>query len=121
MLDYLITKPGGILRLSPTAPLSKKDFSGLSAEVDAYLCENAKLHGVLIHAKAFPGWEDFGSFTAHLHFIRDHHQQIERIAVVTDSPLAGIAELLGKHFTSADIRHFPFADDNKALEWLEAV
>lgn len=121
MLDYLITRPGGILRLNPNAPLSKKDFGGLTADVDAYLSENAKLHGVLIHTKGFPGWEDFGSFIAHMHFIREHHKQIERIAVVTDSPLADMAELLGKHFISAQIRHFPFADDGKAQEWLEAA
>lgn len=119
MLNYFITRPGGILRLNPTGPLSKEDFSGLSADVDAYLAENPKLHGVMIHAKGFPGWENFGSFTAHMHFIREHHKQVERVAVVTDSPLAGMAELLGKHFSSAEIKHFSFADDAKALEWLE--
>jgi hypothetical protein len=119
MLHYSITRPGGILRLNPSAPLRKEDFAGLSADVDAYLAENARLHGVMIHAKSFPGWEDFGGFTAHMHFVREHHQQVERIAVVTDSPLASMAELLGKHFTSAEVKHFPFADDAKALAWLE--
>ena len=71
---------------------------------------------VMIYAKGFPGWENFGSFTAHMHFVREHHKQIERIAMVTDSLLVGMAEQLGKHFTSAEVRHFPFADDAKALE-----
>ena len=118
MLHYSITRPGGILRLNPSDPLGKEDFIGLSADVDAYLAENAKLHGVLVHAKGFPGWENFGGFAAHMHFIREHHKQIERIAVVTDSPLVGVAELLGKHFISADIKHFPFSDDDKAMAWL---
>ena len=34
---------------------------------------------------------------------------------------AGIAELLGKHFTSADVRHFPFPDEVRALGWLETA
>lgn len=119
MLNYSISKPGGILRLNPLAPLTREDFNGLSADVDAYLAENPKLHGVLIHVKGFPGWENFGGFTAHMHFVREHHKQVERIAVVTDSPLAGMAELLGKHFISAEIKHFPFSDDEKALAWLE--
>jgi hypothetical protein len=121
MLNYSIMKPEGILLLTPSAPLSKEDFGGLSADVDAYLSGHAKLHGLMIHAKGFPGWEGFGGFTAHMHFVREHHKQVERIAVVTDSPLAGVAELLGKHFTSAEVRHFPFADDAKALEWLQAA
>ena len=35
MLNLSIMKPEGILRLEPGAPLSKEDFNGLSAEVDA--------------------------------------------------------------------------------------
>lgn len=121
MLDYSIMKPEGILVLKPEAPLSKEDFGGLGAAVDAYLSDHAKLHGVLIHSKEFPGWENFGGFAAHMHFVREHHRQVERVAVVTDSPIASIGESLGKHFTSAEIRHFPFLDDVKALEWLETM
>jgi hypothetical protein len=121
MLDYSIAKPDGILVLKPHSPLSKEDFAGLTAAVDAYLSDHAKLRGVLVHAKGFPGWESFGGFTAHMHFVREHHERVERIAVVTDSHFAGIAEALGKHFISADVRHFPYSDDVKALEWLKSA
>jgi hypothetical protein len=121
MLDYSIMKPEGILVLKPHAPLSKEDFGGLSAAVDSYLSDHAKLHGVLIHSRGFPGWENFGGFTAHMHFVREHHKKVERVAVVTDSQIAGIVELLGKHFTSAEVRHFPFPDDVKALDWLKTA
>jgi len=121
MLDYSIMKPEGILVLKPHAPLSKEDFGGLSADVDSYLSDHAKLHGVLIHSKGFPGWENFGGFTAHMHFVREHHKKVERLAVVTDSPFAAVAESLGKHFTSAEVRHFPFSDDVKALDWLKTA
>src|SRR5512141_603003 len=47
MLDYSIMRPEGILVLKPHAPLSKEDFEGLSAAVDSYLSDHAKLHGVL--------------------------------------------------------------------------
>jgi len=121
MLDYSIMKPEGILVLNPHAPLSKEDFGGLSVDVDSYLSDHAKLHGVLIHSKGFPGWENFGGFTAHMHFVRERHKKVERVAVVTDSPFAGVAESLGKHFTSAEVRHFPFSDDVKALDWLKTA
>ena len=121
MLDYSIMTPEGILVLKPHAPLGKEDFSSLSAAVDSYLSAHAKLHGVLIHSRGFPGWENFGGFAAHMRFVREHHNKVERVAVVTDSQGAGIAELLGKHFTSAKVRHFPFADDLKALDWLRTT
>lgn len=121
MLNFSIMPSEGILLLKPSAPLSKEDFDSLSTEVNAYLSGHARLHGVMVHAKGFPGWENFGAFTAHMHFIGEHHKQVERIAVVTDSPLADMAEPIAKHFTSAEIRHFRFVDDAKALEWLQAI
>jgi hypothetical protein len=121
MLDYSIMKPEGILVLKPRAPLSKEDFAGLSAAVDAYLSDHPKLHGVLIQSKAFPGWENFGGFTAHMHFVGEHDKKVERLAIVTDSPVASLGESLARHFTSAEVRHFPFVDDAKALEWLETA
>jgi len=121
MLDYSITKPEGILVLNPHGPLSKEDFGGLSAAVDSYLGGHAKLHGVMIHSKDFPGWENFGGFSAHMRFVSEHHKKVERLAIVTDSHFAAIAESLGKHFTSAEVRHFPFPDQMKALDWLKAA
>jgi len=118
MLDYSIMQPEGVLVLKPGAPLTKQDFAGLTAVADAYLSDHDKLHGVMVKAKTFPGWENFAGFTSHMHFVRDHHRQVERVAIVTDSQLAGMAESLGKHFISAEVKHFAFADDAKALAWL---
>ena len=121
MLDYSIMTPEGILVLKPRAPLSKEDFGGLGAAVDSYLSDHAKLHGLLILSEKFPGWENFAGFTAHMHFVHGHHKKVERVAVVTDSQVAGMAEAFGKHFTSAEVKHFPFADDVKALDWLRTA
>ena len=118
MLDYSIMKPEGVLVLKPHAPLSKEDFGGLSAAVDAYLSDHVRLHGILIHTEKFPGWENFAGFTAHMHFVQDHHKRVERVAIVTDSPIAGMAEAFANHFTSAEVKHFPFPDDTAALDWL---
>ena len=119
MLEYSIMQPEGILVLNPLSPLSKEDFSGLNEAVDSYLGNHAKLRGVLIHSRTFPGWESLGGFAAHMRFIHDHLKKIERLAVVTDSPIAGVAESLGKLFTTAEIKHFPFPDEAEALAWLK--
>ena len=121
MLDYSILKPEGILVLEPQAPLTKDDFSGLGSAADLYLSSHATLRGLLIHSKAFPGWADFGGFAAHMRFVREHHAKVERVAVVTDSPLAGILESLGRHFISAEVKHFPYLEKAKALTWLTAT
>ena len=120
MLKYSIMKPEGILLLDPRGPLTQQDFENLNAEVNAYLAKHAKLHGVMVRAQEFPGWENWAGLSAHLHFASDHRKQVAHIALVTDSHLAGLAEFLGMHFTAAEVRHFPFAEDSEALQWLLA-
>jgi len=120
MLEFTIMQPEGILVLKPQGRLSKADFEGLSASVDSYLADHPKLHGVMVHAKEFPGWEGVGGFSAHLRFVGGHRKKVERIAIVTDSPAAEFAESLGRPLTGAEVMHFPYPDDEKALAWLEA-
>jgi len=118
MLDYTISKPEGILELIPHGSLSEEDFERLTAAVDSYLGDHTKLHGVLIHTKGFPGWEGFGGLAAHMRFVSSHFKSVECVAIATDSHFAGIAASLGKYFTSAEFRQFPFSDDAQALQWL---
>lgn len=120
MLTFTLMQPEGILRLHPSGPLTEADFARLRAEVDAYLLGHARLHGVLVRAAEFPGWENWAGLSAHMHFVHDHHKQVERIALVTDSTVVGLAEFLARHFSSAEVRRFALADERQALQWLQA-
>ncbi len=120
MLEYTLMNPESILVLKPNAALTKEDFVDLSACVDRYLADHDSLHGVLIQSESFPGWESFAGFAAHLRFVRDHQQRIERLALVTDSAVAPVAEALARHFTAAEIRRFPYGEEDKALSWLKS-
>ena len=120
MIRHRIMETEGILVLEPISALSADDFRGLTSSVDTYLTEHPTLHGMLIHAQNFPGWESFAGLLAHLKFARDHHRKIERIALVTDSPLGNIAPALAKHFVSAQIRHFAYSAFEEALLWLKS-
>ncbi|MBN1394667.1 MAG: STAS/SEC14 domain-containing protein [Pirellulales bacterium] len=119
MIEHRITDKG-IVVIEPISSLSSEDFRNLSETVDAYLAEHPTVRGLLIHSKEFPGWESFAGLTAHIRFIRDHHQQVERVALVTDSSLGSIAKTLAKHFVAAEIRHYPYADLDDAEDWLES-
>jgi len=119
VLEYTIIESEGIVVLNPDGSLTREDFAGLSTTVDAYLATHSNIHGVIIRAKSFPGWDSFAGFFAHIGFVRDHHRKVERVALVTDSPIARVAEALASHFTSAKIRHFPFADYDTALAWMK--
>ena len=118
MLEYSVLNPEGILVLKPRTPLTKEDFTSLGALVDTYLADHDKLNGVLIQSKEFPGWDSFKGFTAHMQFVRQHRDKIDRIAVVTDSPAAPIAEGIAKAFSSAEVKHFPYPEEGLAMDWL---
>ncbi len=113
-------EPGGILHVQPSGVLKAGDFERLKQFADAYLEKHGTLAALLIESQAFPGWNSFAGFAAHLRFIREHQRRIDRIAVVTDSSIAQVAELLAEPFARADIRCFPFAQYQAALHWLRS-
>lgn len=120
MLTYQILEADNILVIEPQGPLVEEDFTQLTRDVDAHLIRTGSLAGVLVHAKAFPGWENFGGFASHLRFVRDHHQEVRKVAIASDSAFAAIAPKLGSHFIKAEIRGFDYDEREKALAWLRA-
>ena len=118
MLEYTIVLPEGILRIKPSGALTEQDFAGLTRFADAYLAGHHDFAGLLIEAQSFPGWDSFAGFAAHLRFVRDHQRHVERIALVTDSPIAHIVEVLARPFATAQIRHFAVGQSAEAMRWL---
>ncbi len=106
---------------SSRSPRCRPRIFALSEAVDAYLAEHPSIRGLLIHSREFPGWESFAGLTAHIRFVHDHHHKVERMALVTDSSMGSMIETLTKHFVAAKVRHFPFADLEDAMDWLEAA
>jgi hypothetical protein len=105
--------------LEPDGALSEADFKAAAATIDP-LIEQGRLKGLVIHTETFPGWDSFGALVSHLRFVRDHHERVRRVAVVTDSRLGDLAEKLAGHFVSAQIRHFPFAEIESARHWIRS-
>jgi hypothetical protein len=49
-----------------------------------------------------------------------HHARVRRLALVTDSALAPVAEFMANHVVGLEMRHFPFAAGMSALAWLRS-
>ena len=121
MLNYDLRHDEGILVLHPEGPIEAADFTILGSQVDTYLAGHGKLHGVLIHAKSFPGWKDFGAMLAHLRFLGSHLDRIEKVAVVADGAIASIMPSIANHFVHAKVRHFEFPGEDAAWDWLRST
>lgn len=118
MLTYQILEEDNIVVIEPKGPLSEADFKQLTTDVDAHLIRTGTLNGLLVHASGFPGWKSFDGFLSHLRFVRDHHRLIKKVAVASDSPLAGIGPMFIGHFVSAEVKGFGYDQREDALNWL---
>lgn len=118
MLNYDLRRDDGVLVINPEGPFEAADFTALASHIDAYLRQQGNLRGVLIRAKSFPGWKDFGAMLAHLKFVRSHHRCIEKVAVVADGAFANILPSLANHFVHAKVQHFDFEREDAAWNWL---
>jgi len=120
MLQHRLYEQRSILYLHPTAALRKEDFVQLAKAVDSHIEKAGSLAGLILDIKAFPGWEDIGAMAAHFKFVREHHQKIRKIAVVTDAKIGNLAEKLASHFVAATIKHFPAGEVPAAERWISA-
>jgi SpoIIAA-like len=118
MLEYEFDSANSILLVKPESALEKNDFVQLAQAVDPQIEQSGDLAGLIISAPAFPGWDSFGAMVTHFRFVRDHHKHVKKIAVVTDSHLADVAEHLGSHFVAAEIQHFPAGEIEQARQWI---
>jgi len=119
MLNHELRLDDGILVLRPDGPLEASDFTVVQHLVDAYLAKSGTLRGVLIHPDhGFPGWKDFAALVAHLKFVKEHHRQIEKVAVVVDGGLAAIMPSIANHFIQAEVKRFDLAHEDAAWDWL---
>jgi hypothetical protein len=118
MIEYHLDTEHSILHVQPKSAIEQDDFTKLAKTVDPYIEATGGLAGLIIEVERFPGWESLGAMVNHFRFVRDHHKQVKKIAVVTDSALGDFAERLASHFLSAEIRHFPAGQVEKAQRWI---
>jgi hypothetical protein len=84
----------GVLVVEANGPLSATDFESIALTVDPFIEAHGKLHGIVIHAPHFPGWENLSAFTRHLRFVKDHFRYVERVALSVDGRLAELGPKL---------------------------
>jgi hypothetical protein len=110
--------PGaGVIVVEVSEPLRAQDFDALAATAGTWLKTHDRLGGVVLHARSFPGWQNLGGLLRHVRFVRDHHRKTGRVALATDSRLAGLAPRLANHLVQAEVRRFGYDQLQAAVAW----
>lgn len=107
----------GVVVVEVAEPLRVADFDTLAQTVDPWLETHSGLQGLVIHARAIPGWENIGGLVRHIRFVRDHHRKVKRVALAVDGKLAVMAPSVAEHFVRAEIRNFGFDQLDDAIIW----
>lgn len=118
MIEHTLDAAQSILHVLPKSALEQADFEELAGAVDPFIAETGSLKGLIIEVPSFTGWNSLGAMAAHFRFVRDHHKKIRKIALVTDSAVGNVAELLVSHFVSAEIKRFPASALDAAKQWI---
>ncbi|MFI5142238.1 MAG: STAS/SEC14 domain-containing protein [Bacteroidia bacterium] len=119
MMNINLDENQSILFVKPSSALKAEDFLQLTTLTDAYLKQHASLKGLIIETKKFPGWENLSAFFAHVKFVKSHLAKIKKIALVTDSKFADIAENFIGPFVTPQIKHFSYGQVELAKQWIE--
>ena len=86
----------------------------------AQLLDDGYLLGIVSHAREVPGWENLVGFFRHMRFIRNRQQKVTRVALATESTLAGLAPRIAEHFVKAELKAFPYDALESAIAWAQA-
>lgn len=119
MINFQLDTDKKILHVQPEGELEQEDFQNLASVIDPFILEHGMLKGIIIETPEFPGWENVTAMLAHFKFVKNHHEKVQKVALVTDSSIADIVESLSEHFVDAEVRHFPYFERVHALAWLD--
>ena len=115
-LDIIPWPKDKIVILEPHGPLQLGDFIYARNIIDPLLKKH-QLNGIVIHSRHLPGWKSLADLVEHFRFIQAHHKKIRRVALVTDTALGPVAEILADYFVSAHVRHYHYDDLDAAIHW----
>lgn len=107
----------GVIVVEVSGPLRKADIDALADTADAYLQDHGVLHGIVVHARHFPGWQDFGTFLRHARFVRDHHRKVARVALVAEGRMVELGPRIAEHFVAAEVQGFRYEQLDAAITW----
>lgn len=109
-----------VIIIEPQAALRAADFDALAAAADAWLEAHGELRGLVVRARAFPGWENLAGMMRHIRFVKDYQRRIRRIALATGSRLGGAAQAFADLFVAAEVRAFAYDALDDAITWAGA-
>lgn len=107
-----------VVAVTPEGALTEEDFDRLNRAIDEYINRHDAVPNILVHPHGVPHWASLSAMSRHLHFIKEHHRLVKKVAIVGDVGVLAVLPQLVDLFVSAKVRHFPEEKIEAAREWV---
>jgi len=105
------------LRITAPEKLNADDFRQIAPQIDSLISQHGKIR-LLIDASGFNGWENIAAFENHAGFIKNHHQKIERIAVIAAHDWQHWVIGAVRMFLHPEVRAYDKSHEAEPLQWI---
>jgi MFS superfamily sulfate permease-like transporter len=119
MLNIEIKDRTNIVVVTPDGAITAADIDRMAEEINNYINNQDRVPNLVIHTKSIPYWSNFKAVEKHLKFVKNHHQIVKKVAIVSDSKLLWLAKTIVDHFTGAKVRRFTEEALDDAVAWAE--
>jgi hypothetical protein len=119
MLNVDIRDRANIVIVTPDGPIKAADIGKMAEQINGYINEHDRVPNLVIVAKSLPHWSNFEALGEHLNFVKNHHQIVRKVALVSDSKLLWLARTVVDRFTGAKVRRFTVEALDDAVAWAE--
>ncbi|MGX9431095.1 MULTISPECIES: SpoIIAA family protein [Bradyrhizobium] len=106
-----------VLKITVPEKLKAGDFRQLAPQIDSLLQQQGNI-SLFVDASNFGGWEDIAAFEKHIGFVKNHHQKVERIAVIVGHNWQYWVIGTMRLFLHPEVRTFDRGEEREALEWI---
>lgn len=117
MIHIDIRQSENIFLLRPDGEISAEDFKAAAATLNEYINTHDRVPNLVFQADSLPHWKNLEALKQHFNLVRDHHNVIGKVAIVSDSDLIWLLRPFIDMFTGAKIRRFPKTALDDAINW----
>lgn len=116
MIKKLSTSEGNILEYEATEKITEAEDEMMLREVKQAIDEFGKVN-LLVRLVNFPKVE-LSALTNRFSFAKEHHDDLGRYAIVTDSSGVSAIQSVVNVFTGVEIKTFSLEEEEQARAWL---
>lgn len=106
----------GVLGYEVGSSVTAEDYDRVAQAIREAVGEHGRIR-LMFRVPSIPA-TDMTSAAEPMKFVYEHHESVERVAVVADNPAVKWLVRLGDHELEPALRRFDLDDDEAARQWL---